>query len=337
MGSLFGEGSLFSYLSTAKGATFITIAAICFSALFVIMLITKLNFFELVVRFVAWLLSFFGKIINKKEKKYHRDLEIGKINEKRRAVKMYRFLYDLIIDLQLKQTGIVPYEFLFIVLVVSFLVTIVLCMALFGNVIMSIVLYPIITVGTICALYTKANIAHESRIEAVIESENIISNGIRDGVVVSIQNSIQVLPKQLRPDFKNFLDNVKHKNYHIKTALLELNNSLGSVSDDFIKKCIVFEMEEEHGVVNTFKDVVEINGIKTSLRTEMKHAFEQIVFEFIQGAGLILFFLIFVLWVNDEVRKFYLTTWIGQTIIAVDILILIAEFVYITYLRAKEV
>ena len=33
---------------------------------------------------------------------------------------------------------------------------------------------------------------------------------------------------------------------------MELNAQLGSVADDFIKKCIVFEMEEEHGIAGMF-------------------------------------------------------------------------------------
>ena len=39
---------------------------------------------------------------------------------------------------------------------------------------------------------------------------------------------------------------------------------------------------------------------------------------------------------KKDVRKFYFTNPIGQIIIALDMLLLIIEFVFITYLRAKE-
>ena len=47
-------------------------------------------------------------------------------------------------------------------------------------------------------------------------------------------------------------------------------------------------------------------------------------------------FLIGVLYIFPTVREFYISTWVGQSIIAIDILLLIVEYVYLTYLRAKE-
>ena len=137
-------------------------------------------------------------------------------------------------------------------------------------------------------------------------------------------------------DFKDFIDNVEHKNYHIRTALMELNNHLGSVADDFIKKCIVFEMEEEHGIVGMFKDIVEINNVKMEMRTEMKRRFEEVKVQFIIGAIMIFLFLGGVIAIYPDVAYFYLKMPIGQIILALDLLIMVAEFVFITYLRAKE-
>ena len=280
--------------------------------------------------------SLSSKSIYNKEQRYHRDLAVGKINEKTKRVAIYRFLNDLIIDLGLKKRGATPYEFLAFILVLSALVSLVGCELLLGSFLLGIVMFPIIFAAIMCGLYTKANIAHDTRIEAVIESENIISNNIKDGVMVAVRNSIDLMPTVVKSEFRDFLDNIEHKNYHIRTALLELNNNLGSVSDDFIKKCIVFEMEEEHGVAGMFRDVVEINNIKTELRNDMKHKFEEVSAEFIIGALMIFAFLFGVLVIYPDIRDFYLKNIIGNLILGVDFLILIAEFVYITYLRAKD-
>ena len=287
---------------------------------------------EIIRKFV----SLSSKSIYNKEQRYHRDLAVGKINEKTKRVAIYRFLNDLIIDLGLKKRGATPYEFLAFILVLSALVSLVGCELLLGSFLLGIVMFPIIFAAIMCGLYTKANIAHDTRIEAVIESENIISNNIKDGVMVAVRNSIDLMPTVVKSEFRDFLDNIEHKNYHIRTALLELNNNLGSVSDDFIKKCIVFEMEEEHGVAGMFRDVVEINNIKTELRNDMKHKFEEVSAEFIIGALMIFAFLFGVLLIYPDIRDFYLTNIIGNLILGVDFLILIAEFVYITYLRAKD-
>lgn len=334
---LLGEGSIISFMSTSKGTTIIVITVILITALMYVTRVTNINIFGIMKKISNKLVSLSSKLIRNREVRYHRDIEIGKLNEKMRAVKTYRFLNDLIIDLGLKQKGATPYEFLFLVLIGSLIATIVLCQMLFGSLFMVIILYPIVFAGILCILYTKANLAHDTRIENVIEAENIICNNIKDGVVVAVRNSINVIPIQIRDIFNDFLDNVEHKNYHIRTALIELNLQLGSVADDFIKKCIVFEMEEERGIVGIFKDIVEINNIKMEMRREMKRKFEEVVTEFIIGASMIFVFLGGVIAIYPEIAHFYLKTILGQLIIAFDILLLIGEFVYITYLRAQDI
>lgn len=332
---MFGN-SIFSSLGTNGGATSAAIFMIVLLSILLLIKISNLPFFKLILSFINFLLSIFGKFINKQEENYHRDLAIGKIDEKRKTYKLYNFLNELIIDLGLVRTGVTPYELLFIVCTLTFIATAILCKIIFGSFLMTIVMFPVIIIGVFCVMYTKANLAHDQRIENVIEAENIICNNIKVGVVVAVRDSLDVLPKEIRPDFKDFIDNIEQQNYHIKTALLELNAHLGSVADDFIKKCIVFEMEEEHGIAGMFQDIVEINNINLEMRTEMKRKFEEVKSEFKIGATMIFAFLGGVLAIFPNVREFYFSTWVGQLIIAIDVLLLILEYVYITYLRAQE-
>lgn len=275
--------------------------------------------------------------IKRKEQRYQHDYEIGKLNDKNQKVKLHRFLHELIIDLKLNNYNITPYEFLFFILLGGALISILISVLVFAKISLSLIIFPITTIGLTCILYTKANIAHDKRIEAVIESENIICNNIKDGIVVAVRNNINVFPKEVKYAFAIFLDDVENKNYHIKSALLNLNNNLGTISNDFIKKCIVFETEEEHGVAEMFLDIVEINNIKTELRTNIKRSIEEIKAQFILGTIMILLFLGGVIAIYDVVAQFYFKNTIGQILLIVDALIIILEFVYITYLRAKEI
>lgn len=324
-------------MGSPNGAVVAATISIIILFIILILAITNLNPFQLIMKFMQVLLRLSSKFINKRETAYHRDLEIGKIDEKRRRVKIYRFLNDLTIDLGLKQQGATPYEFLFIVIVITTLIDLIMCQVLFGSFVMAIIFFPILLVGIICGLYTKANVEHDRRIEAIIEAENIICNNITAGVLVAVKGSIHVIPKEVRGEFKDFIDNVESKNFHIRTALIDLNSRLGSVADDFIKKCINFETAEEHGIAGIFRDVVEINNIKMENRMSMKRKFEEVVRQFLIGAGMILVFLALVLVVYPDIRSFYFTTMLGQIIIALDILVFISEFVYLTYLRAQEV
>lgn len=330
------NNSLFSTLGTSEGATSMTILFILITASMILVKITNLPVIQIVKEFIGLITRIFGKFINKKEEAYHRDIEIGKITEKKTKVKLYKFLNELIIDLGMLDSGITPYELLTITCILVFIVTTIVCKMLFASFSMTFIMTPIAIIGTFCVMYTKANIAHDARIENVIEAENIICNNIKAGVVVAVRDSLDVIPKDIRIHFKDFLDNVEQKNYHIKTALLELNLRLGSVSDDFIKECIVFELEEEHGISGMFQDIVSINNINMEIRNELKRIFEECKTEFIVGACMIFAFLIGVIAIFENVRVFYFTTTIGHIIIAIDILLLILEFVYITALRAKE-
>ena len=333
---LLKQGSIFKFIGSPNGAVTAATISIILLCIVILLKITKLNIFELIMKIINIFIKVSSKFINNRETRYHRDLAIGKINDKCTRVKIYRFLNDLTIDLGLKQKGATPYEFLFIVALLTLFGTIILCQLLFGSYVMVIFMFPIILCGVICTLYTKANLAHDRRIEAIIEAENIICNSITSGVLVAVKESINAITLEVRGEFKDFISNVENQNYHIRTALLDLNNNLGSVADDFIKKCIVFELEEEHGIAGMFKDVVEVNTIKMEMRVEMKRRFEEVRQSFIMGGAMIFLFLFGVIAIFEDVRGFYFNTMLGQIILAVDLLILILEFVYLTYLRAQE-
>ncbi|MEM4385683.1 MAG: hypothetical protein QXD03_03955, partial [Candidatus Anstonellales archaeon] len=333
---LFVEKSLLSYIVTTRGAVTL---ALTFMFLSLISLIGKrfnLTRYQVIHKGIEWFINKFSRLVARKEYEYYRDLNVGKIHEKTRKVKMYRFLNDLIIDLGLKQQGATPYEFLFVVMLGTLVLTILLCQMVLGKLWLVILTYPIMFVGVMCILYTKANIAHDTRIDSVIEAENIICNNIKNGVVVAVKNSIHLIPLQVRPAFEEFLDNVEHKNYHVATALMILNNQLGSIADNFIKKAIQFELEEEHGLVGMFQDIVELNNIKTELRNDMRKDFEAVTADFIISMIMIIIFLGGVLAIYDYVAHFYFKTTAGQLLLIFDLFLIVLEFVIVTYLKAQE-
>jgi len=327
---------ILQYLNTPRGATAAAVIAVVATTICIIMMLYGINFITLLVKIMHNTSSGIGKIINRKETKYNRDLEIGKINKKRTRYKLYKLLNDLTIDLGLKRQGVTPYELLFLLMVFSAVISIIIGSVLFDSLMVTILAYPIILAGITCTFYTKANVAHDLRIEAVIEAENIICNNISKGVVKAVKDSLDAIPKEIRQEFKEFIDNIEHENYFIKTALLDLNNKLGSIADDFISKCIVFELEEQRGIVGMFQDIVELNNIKTEARTDMKRKFERVKTQFIIGATMILVFLFGVIAVFPVVRNFYFNNIIGQLILIGDATIIVGEFVYITALRAQE-
>ena len=68
----------------------------------------------------------------------------------------------------------------------------------------------------------------------------------------------------------------------------------------------------------------------------MKRKFEEVMFEFLVGLGMIFLFLGGVIALYPMLQKFYFTNILGQLMLLLDALIIVAEFVYITFLRAQE-
>lgn len=331
-----GSGSLIRTAATTKGIVVIAvIVLLCLCSVLLKQYTGKslLIIIHGVIRKIAY---FIGKVVSKREKRYQRDITIGKLNNKMRTVKTYKFMRELIIDLKLEYTGITPYELMGFILVGSLVMSYVIALIFFTTTAIMILLYPICACGVICLMYTKANVAHERRIAAVIESENIICNNVSNGVLVAVKQNINIIPEETRPYFRDFIDNIEIKNYHIKTALLELNMQLGSMSDDFIKKCIVFELEEERGVADMFQDVVELNNIKSDLRNDMKHELEEKVNEIRISIVMITIFLFAVLAIYPSIRSMYFNTVPGNIVIVIDILLLIIIYVIATVVRATE-
>lgn len=319
----------------------ISIAIIGFSIVGVLLLhnIAEVNFHQGMRILWEWFVNFINRSVGKLEKNYNRDVEIGKLHEKTKRRQLYRFVNDLIIDLGLKRQGATPYEFMLFVVILVAVGNTLACWMIFKAtwVMMSFVLYPVVLAGVFCVLYTRANLVHDMRITAIIESENIISNDIKNGVEVAVRNNLSMFNSQIQPEYQEFLDNLKYNNYHIATALLELNNNLGSISDDFIKKCIVYEMEESEGLVGMFRDVVVVNNIKTKQRLEMKLKFEQLMYEFIISFVINVIFLGALIAIYPNVYNFYVTNVIGNLVLAFDAILFIGVFVYITYLRARDI
>ena len=125
------KDSALNSLGTINGAVSIAIIGFISILVFILIKFFNIDVKEIALNIVRKIISLSGKTINNKELKYHRDLAIGKINEKTKRVKTYRFLNDLIIDLGLKKKGATPYEFLAFVLVGTLLISLIFCELIF--------------------------------------------------------------------------------------------------------------------------------------------------------------------------------------------------------------
>lgn len=327
---------IISNMGSIEVAVTTSVFVIIILAVILAVKVFQINIWHTLIKIYEVLTDLVGKRIQSKEKKYDRDTRIGIYNDKTKKVKIYKFLNDLIIDLGIKKKGATPYTFLFIVMVCSAFTSLLAAYILFKSAFMGMVMFPLMSVFILCVCYTKANLAHDKRIDSVIDAENTIANAIKSGIVPAVRNNIDMIDESIRMEYQQFLDAVDQRNVYVKTALLELNNNLGSISDDFIKKCIVFEYEEEDGLAGMFQDIVELNNLKIELRNDMKRQFEEVTTQFILSAAMIVCFLGGIMAYYPFIAEFYFRNALGQLIIMLDMLLFVIEFVFLTYLRAKE-
>ena len=330
--------SFFEVLNNITSVQILASIAIIIAATAIIADLTGLSMLGVAHKILAFIQGAFSRRLSEKEKTYRRNLMITKNFEKSKKAAMYRWLNDLIIDLGYKKTGVRPFEFLFVVELISGVIALVLSLGIFKSLFMMIILYPVTMIAIFCALYTRANVAHDARIRDIMSAENIISANAKGGIIKAIKDSITMLPKSLVSEFEACVFSVEHENYHVKVALEKLGDELGSTSYDFIKKkCIDYELSEEEGAVGVFKDVIEINGIKTVIRDDIKRKIEATSLVTITCIGAIFAVFAGLLAFLPDVRNVYFGTSIGKVVLILDIIFGIALFVYCTYLRAKEI
>ena len=102
-------GSLQKIFSTTSGVTVSAILILLLVALYYVVTILKFRPSEWLINLAKISVRVTGKRINRAEKDYARNLEIGRYKQKSLTVKLYKFLNDLTIDLDLKQAGYTPY------------------------------------------------------------------------------------------------------------------------------------------------------------------------------------------------------------------------------------
>ena len=153
-------------------------------ALFLLIYIFKIKPRDVLSKIIKLLTRLVGKKISRLEANYERGVQIGRIGDNSHKAKRHQKLNDLIIDLGLKKKGVTPYELYFFTNCVAVILSLIFGMLLFGSLTLSAISYLLIMPAIMSALDTKANVAHDNRIEDVMLAENIISNIMFEMVMV---------------------------------------------------------------------------------------------------------------------------------------------------------
>jgi hypothetical protein len=161
-----------------------------------------------------------------------------------------------------------------------------------------------------------------------MDAEDIICPLARDGVLVAIKKvmeSEEYISPNIRPFFKQFIDNCENNGYSFKQAILILNKQLGSKFDNFTKKAIVFEYNERKGMADIFLDIVDENAVLRDINARKDRIFRKMNRDFLIKTVIILLFFLYALSVSGF-RDFMVSTNIGKVINVVIVSIICVSF-----------
>lgn len=178
----------------------------------------------------------------------------------------------------------------------------------------------IIAVSIMIALFTwfsrESRIRRAARAEAISDAEDAICPLARDGVLVAIKKVMETeeyIHKDIRPYFREFIDNCEMRGYSFKQAMKQLNRHLGSRFDNFAEKAIIFEYNERKGMADIFLDIVDENAVIREINAKKEDVFKKMNRDFLMKTLIIVLFFLYALSVK-EFREFMMFTTPGKFI-----------------------
>ena len=196
------------------------------------------------------------------------------------------------------------------------------------NLTMSVLVSISLIVAGFTYFIMQSRLAESSKLENVMDAEDIICPLARDGVMVAVKKvleSKEYLSPSIRHYFVQFVDNCENHGYSFKRAMEILNRQLGPKFDNFAEKAAVFEYNERKGMADIFLDIVDENAALREINTRKNRIFRSMNREFIIKTLLVGLFLLYSL-TGEELRNFMLTTDIGRSVIGVSIITICLSF-----------
>lgn len=261
--------------------------------------------------------------------------------EKKKSVRyrFHLFINEIILDMEWNTKGITVEgvnsllqgitAFVFLALLISFRNTLVILMILVPAIV-SVIFYIV----SIAALYLLSRVNHMRRKTALMDAEDIICANMGNGVVESIENSINSFDPAIKPIFLKFLDEVYNRNVSVDTAVNNLNDSCGEQFDMFCDKVKTYERERRPGMEQVFQYNISQNAFVRRLDRDCNKAFSAMNKNYWLSLGIILGFIVYNFISYGAMAEFYMSTF-GKVLLSIYFALAALCFVFIQYLQSK--
>lgn len=253
------------------------------------------------------------------------------------VAKVYRWLNNQIIALNLKRQGVTPFGYFIFWGVIALVVSLVLGLALdmaYGFV------SALWVVFWVCMLIMTRVIVSgrlEKREIQVMDAIDLIVPEIHNGVknaIVAYQNNF---PPELREDFKAFISNIQERGFTFEAAMYVLSDNLGEVFQDFAEKAIYYEKMGEKDLLDIFTDIVETNRLRRQLRDQNTKKFRELTVTFAVSSFMVFGYFCFIVFTDQFSRQFLLQSTAGNVLLLVICIIVFGVMAYITSIKSRKI
>jgi hypothetical protein len=277
----------------------------------------------------------FYKLFGKKIARWNLQLERAtNIKKGSLAYKVNIYFKDIITNLGMNKDNVTPIGLLAFITSISAAVSMTyvvwsgeyaLALPAFGA-----IFYFVIVVFRFMSL-----VAYEKKEAEIMDTEDLIAMDIKGGVYNAILRYRKSLHPNMRPYFEEFVDNISHKGYGFRDAMVLLNDKLGKTFTDFAQKAIMYEEKADKDMDDIFSSVVEVNRYKRTLRYENNKKFNQLRLEFLVSILVIGLYGVFSIFSDPFLANFFKNTFLGKILLIVDVVTVTAVLAYISSIKAK--
>ena len=304
--------------------------------------------FVLFVAFNKQILKFFGKIkliINNfivktfgskfrhADKKFKRK---ANIRNRGFANRVYRVFNNIIINLNLQKSGVTVFGLILFMIVTSLALTIVVALVFNFEFGLMIPMFGVALVGVFVVMEFKALGQKEKYEGEIMDAVDLLVSDVKGGIHNAIVRYMQSFHPDIRPYFKEFIENVNTKGLSFKSAMLILNDRLGITFSDFAHKAIIYEEKADAEFDDIFSSILEVNRHKRILRAKNNTAFSQIIMTFLVTFLAVAGYALYIAFTEPYVGNFLSHEIFGKILIIGDFLIFVVIIGYLTLLKSKS-
>lgn len=119
-------------------------------------------------------------------------------------------------------------------------------------------------------------ISHTSMLErmlAIMDAEDLLASNMEDGILVSVQKSLNSIDVKIRPIFSDFFTEASKSTDGIELAMVNFNMRLGSSMNSFCENALTHYKDNDSTSLKYFKDGIEKNTKKRILINKQQYQY----------------------------------------------------------------